>query len=80
MLPLRCCRALRLVTNPFLMYEMLCGHTPYVAQSVGDIFSRIHKDSITFGPAFKNMPEAVDLIKKLCHKDPKQRLGCRCCC
>ncbi len=23
------------------------------------------------------MPEAVDLIKKLCHKDPGQRLGCR---
>ena len=24
------------------------------------------------------MPEAVDLIKQLCHKDPRQRLGGRC--
>ncbi len=57
-------------------YEMLCGCTPFVAKSIGDIFLRIHKDAILFGPAFKTMPEAVDLIKQLCHKDPTKRLGC----
>ena len=55
---------------------MLCGCTPFVAKSIGDIFLRIHKDTISFGPAFKTMPEAVDLIKQLCHKDPTKRLGC----
>jgi hypothetical protein len=29
-------------------------------------------------PQFKNMPEAMDLIKKLCHRDARQRLGCGC--
>jgi serine/threonine protein kinase len=63
--------------NTLCMYEMLCGCTPFVAKSISDIFIRVHKDEITFGPSFKTMPEAVDLIKQLCDKDPRKRMGCR---
>jgi serine/threonine protein kinase len=59
------------------MYEMLCGCTPFNAKNIADIFLRVHKDDISFGPTFKSMPEAMDLINKLCRKDPSQRLGCR---
>ncbi len=69
-----------MTADTFCIYEMLCGSTPFNAKSISDIFLRVHKDDISFGPVFKSMPEAVDLINKLCRKDPTQRLGCRCDC
>ena len=59
------------------MYEMLCGQTPFATQNVEGIFQRIHTEEVSFGTVFNGMPDAVDLIKRLCQREPRMRLGAR---
>jgi len=57
-----------------LLYELLHGVTPFVARSPNAIYDKIMRSNIEFASGIS--PEAQDIIKQLCTKDPTQRLCC----
>ena len=55
-----------------LMYEFLCGQPPFESTEQRHTFQKIKNVKFTFPGHVSH--EARDLIRKLLHKDPKQRL------
>lgn len=60
-----------------IMYECLVGCPPFVSDDMIELFSLILKGEIDWTPMEENgvSPLAVDLIAKLLHQTPKERLG-----
>jgi serine/threonine protein kinase len=57
-----------------LIYEMLYGRPPFSRSNVAKIYAAIVHDQIRF-PTDPEYPDAVDLIRALCTKNPARRLG-----
>ncbi|KAI8376458.1 kinase-like domain-containing protein [Radiomyces spectabilis] len=56
-----------------LLYEMLTGLPPFHSSNLETLYRRICKASVKF-PSFLSS-EAVDIIRRLLDRDPRQRLG-----
>ncbi|CAD8112967.1 unnamed protein product [Paramecium primaurelia] len=59
-----------------LLYELLTGLPPFYSKNTDEIFQSILNDDLQF-PVKVCSPEAKDLLRKLLHKDPNQRMGNR---
>ncbi|XP_055833124.1 phototropin-1-like isoform X2 [Solanum dulcamara] len=60
-----------------LLYEMLCGYTPFRGKTRQKTFSNIlHKD-LKFPGSIQASLHAKQLMYRLLHRDPKNRLGSR---
>jgi serum/glucocorticoid-regulated kinase 2 len=57
-----------------LLYEMIVGKTPFFSRNRSQMFHSITNNQVNFPNGFP--PDAVDIITKLLHKDPKERIGC----
>lgn len=57
-----------------LIFEMLCGRTPFVAVEYRDICNKICKEKVNFGDV-RISELGKDLINKLLAKKPSKRLG-----
>lgn len=56
-----------------LTYEFLCGHTPFVSETKGEVYERIRTLDLKFPPHVSE--EAQDFIRKLLVLDPKGRMS-----
>ncbi|KAA8493827.1 Serine/threonine-protein kinase CBK1 [Porphyridium purpureum] len=56
-----------------LMYEVLCGRTPFYAEDRDEVYNKIETGTLTFPPHLH--PVTMDLLTKLLHKDAQSRLG-----
>eukprot|EP01123_Difflugia_compressa_P005860 TRINITY_DN17982_c0_g1_i1.p1 TRINITY_DN17982_c0_g1~~TRINITY_DN17982_c0_g1_i1.p1 ORF type:complete len:469 (-),score=115.97 TRINITY_DN17982_c0_g1_i1:67-1473(-) len=56
-----------------LIYEMLVGTPPFVAEAIQQLFEKIIKGPINFPKSLS--PESVDIITKLLDRDPTKRLA-----
>jgi serine/threonine protein kinase len=56
-----------------LLYEMLCGHTPFKASSKEGVLDNILKSKIKFPRSFS--PSAKDLILQILEKVPQKRIS-----
>lgn len=56
-----------------MLYEMITGVTPFMADTVQEMYNRILFDDLLFPKGFD--PEAMDLIAGLLERDPLNRLG-----
>lgn len=56
-----------------ILFEMLCGITPFWAENRDDMYRRIRSDPLQF-PEFIDI-ETADFIARLLKRDPKKRLG-----
>lgn len=56
-----------------LLYEMLTGLPPFYSEDVNEMYRKILHDPLTFPPDVQ--PDARDLLTRLLHRDPSQRLG-----
>lgn len=56
-----------------MLYEMITGITPFIAENVQEMYGRILFDDLLFPYGFD--PEARDLIAGLLERDPLKRLG-----
>lgn len=61
-------------TLGILIYEMLCGDTPYRDEHPFGIYQKILTGSVYFPPDMEN--KAKNIIKKLLKHDRTKRLGC----
>ncbi|XP_030628019.1 protein kinase C, eta, b [Chanos chanos] len=57
-----------------LLFEMLCGHAPFEAETEDELFECILREEVTYASWLSN--EAEDILKGLLTKDPLCRLGC----
>ncbi|XP_027005494.2 protein kinase C, eta, b [Tachysurus fulvidraco] len=57
-----------------LLYEMLCGHAPFEAETEDELFECILRDDVIYSSWLSN--EAEDILKGFLTKDPSRRLGC----
>jgi len=64
-------------TFGILVFELLAGHTPFVARKSSDICKKVLKgiDDVNFPPVAKG--ETKELVEALLTKDPSQRLPMR---
>jgi protein-serine/threonine kinase len=62
-------------TYGILLYEMMCGSTPFKGRSQQETFDNIMHGDLKFPKDGEIGKHAKDLIKKLLHPDPKKRLG-----
>ena len=56
-----------------LLYEMLCGYTPFKASSKENLVENISKAKLKFPKTMLSMPK--DLISQILEKNPKKRLS-----
>ena len=56
-----------------IIYEMLVGRTPFVAQSADEVYTKIQNLDYAIPDGVD--PEAADLITRLLKTDPRERLG-----
>jgi serine/threonine protein kinase len=56
-----------------VLYELLVGLPPYYTENIKKLYENIRGANLQI-PNYLS-PEAKNLLKKLLHKDPKQRLG-----
>lgn len=56
-----------------MMYEMITGVTPFIAETVQEMYTRIVYGDLIFPYGFD--PEAMDIIAGLLERDPLDRLG-----
>lgn len=62
-------------TFGILLFEMMCGTTPFKGQSQTETFSNIMHGHLKFPKNLELTKHAKDIIKRLLHADPKKRLG-----
>jgi serum/glucocorticoid-regulated kinase 2 len=59
-----------------LLYEMLCGTTPFADQNISQMYKKIQTADIRYDRKPLDTEEiAVDLLKKLLVRDPNERIG-----
>ncbi|KIY68441.1 kinase-like protein, partial [Cylindrobasidium torrendii FP15055 ss-10] len=58
-----------------MIFEMLAGVTPFMAESKDDMFTGILEDEIVFPDEIKTELDTTDLIYGLLQKDPEDRLS-----
>lgn len=58
-----------------VLYELLSGWPPYYDDDKDQLFKNIKHAPLTFPPYFSKT--AMDLLSKLLHRNPQQRLGCK---
>lgn len=58
-----------------LLFEMVCGSTPFHGEDRTETFSRILHDDMAWPAEVSLSPECKNLIKRLLHKDPERRIG-----
>jgi serine/threonine protein kinase len=62
-----------------LLYEMLAGENPFWYEDMPELelYQQIPRENVAFGPVRKYCTDedAIDLIRGLLVKDPRQRLG-----
>ena len=56
-----------------IVYEMLVGKTPFVAQSADEVYDKIQNLDYEIPEGVD--PDAADLITRLLKSDPRERLG-----
>ena len=56
-----------------IIYEMLVGKTPFIAQNAEEVYDKIQNLDYTIPEGVD--PEAADLITRLLKVDPRERLG-----
>ena len=57
-----------------LIYELLKGMPPFTGISKSEIYKQIKQDQMEFDDQIFT-DSSIDLITKLTHKDPMQRIG-----
>jgi len=62
-------------TLGILIFEMLCGRTPFRGEGQTETFSRILHDDIIWPKDIQISTDCRNLLKKLLQKDPDRRLG-----
>mmetsp|Transcript_15400 Transcript_15400/g.33140 ORF Transcript_15400/g.33140 Transcript_15400/m.33140 type:complete len:459 (-) Transcript_15400:27-1403(-) len=62
-------------TLGILIYEMLCGCTPFVGKDQDETFERINNGDLKFPPNVLISKECKSLLKGLLARDPNKRLG-----
>ncbi|KAJ3126339.1 Checkpoint kinase 2 [Nowakowskiella sp. JEL0407] len=59
-----------------ILFYMLMGKPPFKETSQKEIFENVKKGRVDFSnPRWKNMPEALDLVKRLMTPSPNQRIS-----
>ncbi|XP_053098029.1 protein kinase C, eta, b isoform X2 [Pangasianodon hypophthalmus] len=58
-----------------LLFEMLCGHAPFEAETEDELFECILRDEVIYSSWLSN--EAEDILRGFLTKDASRRLGCR---
>ncbi|KAF4070802.1 hypothetical protein AMELA_G00277750 [Ameiurus melas] len=57
-----------------LLFEMLCGHAPFEAETEDELFECILRDEVIYSSWLSN--EAEDILRGFLTKDASRRLGC----
>ncbi|XP_062857416.1 protein kinase C, eta, b [Trichomycterus rosablanca] len=57
-----------------LLFEMLCGHAPFEAETEDELFECILRDEVIYSSWLSS--EAEDILKGFLQRDPSCRLGC----
>ncbi|XP_060773666.1 protein kinase C, eta, b isoform X3 [Neoarius graeffei] len=57
-----------------LLFEMLCGHAPFEAETEDELFECILRDEVIYSSWLSN--EAEDILRGFLMKDASHRLGC----
>jgi len=56
-----------------LLYEIVCGRTPFHGEKSEDVYDKIEKAQLRFPPHLSQV--TVDFLRKVLHRDVSQRLG-----
>eukprot|EP01104_Vermistella_antarctica_P007510 TRINITY_DN1847_c0_g4_i1.p1 TRINITY_DN1847_c0_g4~~TRINITY_DN1847_c0_g4_i1.p1 ORF type:complete len:443 (+),score=116.17 TRINITY_DN1847_c0_g4_i1:282-1610(+) len=62
-------------TFGILLFEMLCGHTPFRGRNRDQTFAQIMKGGIDWPSTVNVTKDCKNIIRKLLNADPKKRLG-----
>ncbi|KAM9435265.1 protein kinase C, eta, b [Clarias gariepinus] len=57
-----------------LLFEMLCGHAPFEAETEDELFESILRDEVIYSSWLSN--EAEHILRGFLTRDPSRRLGC----
>uniref|UniRef100_A0A7S2Z9S9 non-specific serine/threonine protein kinase n=1 Tax=Rhodosorus marinus TaxID=101924 RepID=A0A7S2Z9S9_9RHOD len=61
-------------TLGILIYEMMCGKTPFVGECRKDTFDRIQNDDVVWPKGVSVSASCKNLVKRLLEKDPEKRI------